>query len=179
MNQLISACRSILDQLEQVIIEIEPQDFSKPCLALSGSSIGQHLRHSLELFLCLSKGYASGIIDYDDRPRDRKLETEKASAINAIQQIHRFLNVNGTNKMMRLDLKMDLETNQSISIQTTLYRELAYNIDHVVHHLAMMKIGLKEVAGYVILPTHFGVAVSTIRHQNEQIAQAAVASEEG
>jgi hypothetical protein len=171
MNQLHSACRASLDQLEQVVEKIAPVDFSRPCQALSGSSIGQHLRHSLELFLCLEQGHHSGTINYDNRPRDKRLETDKAAALGAIGQIRQFVDQNRTNKLMQLDLSPDLGIDQCISIQTTLYRELAYNVDHVVHHLAIMKIGLREVASYIDLPPHFGVAASTIRYQGEQEEQ--------
>ncbi|HWA34354.1 MAG TPA: hypothetical protein VG737_09510 [Cyclobacteriaceae bacterium] len=156
--------------MEQTVLDIEPGDFTKPSEALSGSSIGQHLRHSLELFMCLEKGYHSGIVNYDDRPRDKRIETDKIAAVQAIRQIRKFLQLNRTDRLMRLEISPDLGNSQPIAIETTLFRELAYNIDHIVHHLAIIKIGLKEVAPYICLPEHFGVAASTIRHQKEQHA---------
>jgi hypothetical protein len=47
-------------------------------------------------------------------------------------------------------------------------RELVYNIEHVVHHMALVKIGLKELLPDLDLPDDFGVAVSTIRYQHSE-----------
>jgi len=41
-----------------------------------------------------------------------------------------------------------------------------------VHHMAIMKIGLREVAGYVKLTSDFGIAASTIRYQGNHLANA-------
>jgi hypothetical protein len=43
-----------------------------------------------------------------------------------------------------------------------------YNIEHVVHHMALVKIGIHEVSPYVILPPDFGVAISTIKYHKNQ-----------
>ncbi len=55
-------------------------------------------------------------------------------------------------------------------IASNFYRELIYNIEHAVHHMAIMKIGVLEVAPYVSMPLDFGVAVSTIRHKKSETA---------
>jgi len=53
-------------------------------------------------------------------------------------------------------------------IKTNALRELAYNIEHAIHHMAIIKIGINEVSPYILLPSAFGVASSTIRHLKKQ-----------
>ena len=62
----------------------------------------------------------------------------------------------------------NLNDEEAITIETNYYRELIYNIEHAVHHMAIMKIGIHEVAPYISLPADFGVAASTIRYKKEE-----------
>ena len=52
-------------------------------------------------------------------------------------------------------------------VESTLDRELIYNIEHAIHHMAMIKIGLKVLAPELHLPENFGVAPSTIRYRHQ------------
>jgi len=47
-----------------------------------------------------------------------------------------------------------------------LHRELQYNIEHAVHHLAIIKIGVKTLEDSFKLDDNFGIAASTIRNKN-------------
>lgn len=162
--QLISACTSILDQLEDMVRQISPEDFSKPSPALSTSTVGQHLRHTIEFFLCLEGGFREGVINYDKRAHDKLIESDKFIAINAIRRIREFVGATSEDSQLRLDVGYDRHNDDCMTIQTNYFRELTYNIEHAVHHMALIKIGIREVAGYVTLPPDFGIAVSTLRH---------------
>jgi hypothetical protein len=72
---------------------------------------------------------------------------------------------------LKLEVGYDIEREEFVTIDTTFFRELAYNIEHAVHHMAIVKIGVREVAPYITLDKDFGVAASTIRHK-EAIASA-------
>jgi hypothetical protein len=43
-------------------------------------------------------------------------------------------------------------------------RELAYNIEHTIHHMAIIKQSIIEHFTYIDLPEYFGVASSTVRY---------------
>jgi hypothetical protein len=43
-----------------------------------------------------------------------------------------------------------------------------YNVEHAIHHMALIKVGLKEVCPAVKIPADFGVAVSTVKYLNTQ-----------
>ena len=63
-----------------------------------------------------------------------------------------------------------LEGESQFQIRSNYHRELAYNVEHAIHHMALIKIGVKENAPYVQLPDDFGIASSTIRYKKQQPA---------
>ena len=54
---------------------------------------------------------------------------------------------------------------ESVKIKSSLERELAYNIEHAIHHMAIIKIAIQTVFPNVKLAENFGVAYSTVRYQ--------------
>ncbi len=166
--QLSSAARTILNQLSTLVTQLSDSEFVLPSKALSNSTIGQHLRHTLEFFICLEQGYSKGLVNYDKRNHDKLIETDRFIALGAMQRISDFLGANVIDQDLKLEVGYEPENEESIIIQTNYYRELTYNIEHAVHHMAIMKIGIKEVAPAVLLPANFGVAISTIRYQQQQ-----------
>jgi len=166
MSQLIHASRSILNQLSDAIKQLTDNEFVLPSQTLSGSSIGQHLRHTLEFFICLEKGLAVGVINYDKRGHDKAIETDRELALNVISRIHSFVGKQTEDKMLILEASYNSES-EIASVTTSYFRELTYNIEHAVHHMAIMKIGIREVADRVTLSSDFGVAASTVRYRKE------------
>lgn len=166
MSQLIHASRSILNQLSDAINQLTDKEFVRPSQTLSGSSIGQHLRHTLEFFICLEQGLDSGVINYDKRGHDKTIESNRTLALAAISRIHSFVGQQAEDKTLILEASYD-SGHEVASVNTSYFRELTYNIEHAVHHMAIMKIGIHEVADRVMLPADFGVAASTIRYKKE------------
>jgi hypothetical protein len=169
--QLSSAAGAILNQLSHLVEQLRDNDMLKPSRALSNSTIGQHLRHTLEFFICLEEGYAKGIVNYDKRSHDKLIETDKFIALGTIQRIIDFVNQQQQDRPLKLEVGYHPTSEESMIVETNYFRELTYNIEHAVHHMAIMKIGIHEVAPYISLPADFGVAVSTLRyHQNQSLA---------
>lgn len=162
---IVKACSNILSQLTDVVNQLAEQDFSRPVNTLGNSTLGQHLRHTLEFFICLEKGFQNGTINYDKRAHDKLIETDKFIALSVISKICEFVNTQQTDKALKLEAAYDLDKEEFITIETNYLRELVYNIEHAIHHMAIMKIGIREVAPYVELSPDFGIAASTIRYQ--------------
>lgn len=158
------ACAHILSQLADLVGQIQPADYTRPSENLSQSTIGQHLRHTLEFFICFEAGYAQGVVNYDKRAHNKLIERDPQSAQATIARIAQFVNT-FAEKELKLEVGYDLASDSCVTINTTATRELVYNIEHAVHHMAIMKIGMREVAPYVPLPKDFGIAASTIRYQ--------------
>lgn len=168
--KLSEACIEILQQLSNLVKQIEPEDFSRPCESLSQASIGQHLRHTLEFFICLEEGDARGVINYDNRNHDKLLETDLDMVLHTINRTTEFVKSLRSDKKLQLQVSYNPASEEYVSIETTILRELVYNIEHAVHHMAMIKIGVHEAAPYLVLSSDFGVAVSTIRHKQQTAA---------
>jgi uncharacterized damage-inducible protein DinB len=170
MKQLYQAGRTILNQLSEAVNQITEEDFRKPSVALSGSTVGQHLRHTLEFFICLEQGNELGIVNYDKRIHNKAMENDKHIALHTIGQIQDFVTANQRDKALKLEVGYEPDSEECVTVETNYLRELTYNIEHAVHHMAIMKIGIREVATYVKLPADFGVAVSTIRYKETEMA---------
>ena len=163
------ACAHILSQLTDLVAQISESDFVRPSDQLSQSTIGQHLRHTLEFFICFERGYQQGIVNYDKREHDKQIECNKYIALATIGRIEEFIK-SFEEKELKLEVGYDLSQDEFVTINTTAMRELVYNIEHAVHHMAIIKIGVREVASYVTLPKDFGVAASTIRYHEATVA---------
>ena len=169
---LFSASINILEQLTFVMTNISKYEFSRPLLSLNNASIGQHIRHTLEFFICLMDSYQDGKVCYDKRKHDTLIETDKMTALAVVTKIHSFLSASPENKPLLLEGSYSLNEESEFVIQSNFLRELAYNIEHAVHHMAIIKIGLAETNPAMELPPHFGVAVSTVRYKAKEAGQA-------
>ncbi|MDH4058108.1 MAG: DinB family protein [Cyclobacteriaceae bacterium] len=165
-----SACCNILSQLKDLIVQISDQDYIKPVNALNSSTIGQHLRHTLEFFTSLESGVESGVINYDRRAHDKLIENDRVLALSAITRILEFVDQHTENPPLILEAGYDLNKEAFARVETNYQRELVYNIEHAIHHMAIIKIGIREVAPYINLPRDFGIAASTIRYQDSVAA---------
>ncbi len=167
--EIKEACHNILEEVGGIIEQISDSDFVRPVQAFNGATLGQHFRHSLEFFQCLMSGYPSSEVSYDKRKHDKNLETRKILALDLIDRIKLFITHCEVSKQISLSVSYDPESDVEVSIASNMAREITYNIEHIVHHMALVKIGIKEVCPQVTLPAEFGIAVSTIRYHQSGI----------
>ena len=151
----------IITQLIDLLNNIESVVYKDALRPLHYSTTGQHVRHITEFYLCLLKGYETGIVDYDARDRNLLIEIEKDFTIEILENIQKDLTNLKSDKL--LTLKSNFGENEAIEMTTSFFRELTYLIEHTIHHLAIIKIGLNEVYPEIEIPKNFGVAHSTIR----------------
>ncbi|MEL4308712.1 DinB family protein [Joostella sp. CR20] len=153
-----------LHQLQTIITVLTPKQYAMPLSVLNNSSIGMHVRHILEFYQCLISGLETGIVNYDKRKRSLELETQPNFSLQLIHEIKQFLESCTANISLELEASYALTENENpIKTPTNLYRELMYNIEHTVHHLAIIKIGFKTLDCQVEIDENIGVASSTIR----------------
>lgn len=164
--QLTQATFSILDQVEAVISQIKNEDYIKPVDVFNNSTIGQHFRHTLEFFQILMEGYEKGYVSYDKRSHDKSIEEDKNLALEIIKNAKDFITTCDMQKPLRLEVNYDLGNSDDIIVDSNMAREVTYNVEHAIHHMAIIKIGLQVLCPYVKLPYGFGVAISTLRYRN-------------
>ncbi len=162
--QLQQAVNNVFVQLSATLDQLTQEQYVQPCQALLNATIGQHLRHIIELFQCLENGYDEGYVNYEKRKRDIVLESDKEFATALLSEIHRGLD--RPNKVLNLEACYEEDANNPIVISTNFYREIAYNLEHTIHHMALIRVGINEVA-QISLPAEFGVASSTIKYRKE------------
>jgi hypothetical protein len=158
---IIQSINHCLLQVKRLLSQIDDKDYVMPCSELSNSSIGEHIRHIIEMFQCVINEYDSGIVNYDKRERNKLIETNSCFAITQIDLI--LSTIDKPNKDFLLQQN---GINEIISIDTNYYRELLYNLEHCIHHQALIKIGLSLNFKYAV-DENFGVAFSTIEYRNK------------
>lgn len=151
----------IFSQLADSIARLTNEQYSQKIETLSGATIGQHVRHVIEMFVCLQDGYAVGTINYENRKRDISTEISKEKAIHLINEINN--SIFQENKSLVLEAGFDENSYDLHSYATNYFREIAYNLEHTIHHMALIKIGIKRVSD-IILPENYGVAPSTVKY---------------
>jgi len=162
--QLQQAVNNVFVQLADTLDQLSPGEYSKPCNTLFNNTIGQHVRHIVELFQCLEKGYDTNMVNYEKRPRDIAVETDKEFATRSLQDIYKKLS--RPNKELVLEACYDEHSTEAITITTNYYREIAYNLEHTIHHMALIRVGITEVSG-IQLSDDFGVASSTVKYRKQ------------
>ncbi|MGZ8558387.1 MAG: hypothetical protein ACXWWC_08650, partial [Chitinophagaceae bacterium] len=83
--------QNVFVQLTDSLHQLTSDEYTQPSKILISASIGQHVRHILELFLCLEIGYETGVVNYEKRKRDYKIETDKDFAIQLLREIYHRL----------------------------------------------------------------------------------------
>jgi hypothetical protein len=156
---MLATIEHTLGELSHVIGQLNSSEFSAPLSVLNNSSIGQHTRHSIEMFQCLLKGYDGGRFSYDDRQRDLQLETDIAFAQNQIKLI--CIEMNLPNKALTSTYKLG---DSIVEVETNFFRELVFNLEHCIHHNALIRIGVNASTD-IPMSDHFGVAPSTMEYR--------------
>ena len=155
------ATEQILEDVLLFLSKLDNKLYAQPIPALFNGTLGKHTRHLIELYQCLLFRKQIDLVNYDARIRDPKLETNLEAATKAIHQIKNKLSETSLEEQFYLSSL--LTPNQKTP--TNITRELLFNHDHCVHHLALMKIGLNIIRPNITLPNHLGIAVSTLKYK--------------
>ena len=158
---LVPSIKNTLNELSDLLSQLSNQDYTCPCHGLSNATIGEHTRHIIEMFQCLEKQYDEGIINYDDRKRDCRIQTDTDFARETIISVLNQLDK--SNKKLQLQQFVDGE---SLLIDTNYNRELLYNLEHCIHHQALIKVAVLQNDA-IVIDQNFGVARSTIEYKKQ------------
>jgi hypothetical protein len=165
---LENAINNVFLQLTVSLDQLSAEQYAQQCQSLNNASVGKHLRHIIELFQSLDNGYHDGIVNYDKRKRDTRIENDKQFALSLMNEIRDGLNK--PDKELVLESSYDEHSEEILLIKTNYNREVAYNLEHTIHHMALIRIGIQEVSG-IRLAENYGVASSTIRHRQTTCVQ--------
>lgn len=155
---------AILSQLEEVVEQLSNDSYCNNMEVFSGASIGQHIRHILEFYHCIIEQKNAKELCYDTRKRDVALEENKTTALKFIKAIKEGLkSFSQDSDLVLISMLQDTE----LKTPSSLSRELLYALEHAVHHMAIIKIGLLIGCPKIQIPKNFGVADSTIQYRDQ------------
>lgn len=162
MTSIFNKSRAALADIINVLAQLPAQSsYTEPCPALSDATIGQHARHVIELYQCLLAGYGPGVVNYDGRERNKLYENNKDEAIAVIREIQ--------NGLERADKSLNIvcgSPEEPVVIQSNYNREVLYNLEHCIHHQALIRVALIS-AKEVVISEDFGVAPSTMQYRRQ------------
>lgn len=168
-RRILAAAIAILRQGEELLAVISPEAYARRVPLVFNASAGGHYRHCLDHFVSLWRGLEAAAVDYDHRERDPRLETQPGAALKLTRELRRRLE---TLPIERLDdpvqarCEVSYAHGQSPVTRSTFARELVYAIAHAIHHYALISViaRVQEVP----LPANFGLAPSTVAHEQRQ-----------
>jgi len=152
-------------EINALVKSLSQEQYNRKLEILSRASIGQHVRHILEFYQCLFESLDNNEVNYDDRQRDLKLETDLQFANIIIENVVSLL------LKVKDDFPVTFIANYSTAedqkpelSQSSFFRELAYNLEHSIHHQALIKVAITEMQLTSLVKKTFGYAPSTIRN---------------
>jgi hypothetical protein len=169
---LVQAILEILNQGERLLTEISDNAYTHKLPAAFNASIGGHYRHCLDHFRSLLEVVPADDLNYDHRERGTLVETDRFAALNATRELRegwRQVAECHFTRAVNVTCKTSYATGGSQTAASTVGREIMYSVAHAVHHYAL--IGIMAALMNLKLPAGFGVAPSTLKHQ-EQTARA-------
>ena len=172
-RELLQSVVETLRQGETLLAEISDEQFTRKIPAAFNAAIGGHYRHCLDHFRTLLEAAPQGDLNYDQRERGTLIENDRFAALNATRElIAGWENLNLFHLTRRLDVtcKTSYAASGSQSAPSTVAREIMYAVAHAVHHYALIGV-MGGILG-VTMPTGFGVAPSTLKHQRETVKTA-------
>ena len=157
----------LIDQIIDTIQLIPGDSYSKPLDIFNQSTFGKHFRHIYDFFFCLSNQCQYKEVDYAARNRESKIESDREYVIKSFASIKDLIGKLNEDEEISVYADFELSDGDRPKVKTTIGRELMYAYDHAVHHLAIIKIGLKSLDPSIPIDETLGVAASTTQHHYE------------
>jgi uncharacterized damage-inducible protein DinB len=169
-DQNVTALRQLnietLQRLKGVLLSIDQRLYTHVNLK-GNASVGQHVRHTLEFYQCLFQ--AKTDVNYDARNRDVLLESSADHASLMINQIVSELETLKVDFPLQALAEMSSASSEILSVGSSLSRELLYVLEHAIHHMALIRILIKDEQSDFQLEDSFGVAYSTLAYRNQEV----------
>jgi hypothetical protein len=168
---VVTAVTELLGQGEELLLHLGAEAYRQPVAIAFNASIGSHYRHFLDHFSSLLRGLEVGVIDYDARDRDLRLEQSPQLARELTCAVSVRLG-QLTDDQLNLPVLVRCQVGYgagSPHTKSTLGRELVYAAAHGIHHFALIAVIGRFLNAQ--LPANFGIAPSTLSHRQALAAQ--------
>ncbi len=158
----------LFGELETLLQQIEDADYWVPSEPPNDPTIGAHVRHSLEHFVCLLRGIPERMIDYDQRERRVDWERSRSRALLAVAELRAGLRHAFDAVLFDEPVKvrgcLSPGPEGRFELASNAGRELHYSAVHCLHHMAV--IGLLARRRGICVDDRFGKAPATLLHES-------------
>lgn len=145
-----------------VVEQLHDNDYQRNAAALHGASWGKHLRHIIEFYTQLRLAEVDGLVNYDARLRQETLELDPWEAKEKLLDLIRFLQEPQRDRVLHVAADVFMPGTQ---VASSWYRELLNAYEHMVHHMALLRIASLADFPYVRFSAAFGWSYATRSHQ--------------
>lgn len=171
MNALLEDNRRVLRQGLALIAQLDAALYGDPRACRTGATIGAHFRHVLDHFTAFFVGLDEGLIEYERRDRDVRIERDAAFASEVARATLDALDGlrDAPDRPIAIVCRVGARAEQpDVRTQSSIRRELQFLLSHTVHHYALIAAELR-VRGQTV-PEGFGVAPSTLGYLHGRAA---------
>tara|TARA_R110002020_G_scaffold431036_6_gene640868 strand:+ start:610 stop:1116 length:507 start_codon:yes stop_codon:yes gene_type:complete len=137
-SSILASINQNLKRLITLINSVDNQIYTEKSIGPYYSSIGSHIRHSLDFFNCIIEGLQHNDIDLTARKRDARIAEDRNSAVAAIYNLQQELaSLKDMNSEHLLHITDNLGDGK-VTIIYTLEGILAQGNTHTIHHSALI-----------------------------------------
>ncbi|RYH02502.1 DinB family protein [archaeon] len=166
---ILSQAHSMLQQKLLVLDLLTDEDYCKKNVDIFNSSIGGHLRHSMDHYeaLVTAASSPSSFADYDSRSRNTLVETNRKAAKDSVLALQKKLEKLDLEKNIEVSFIGETKTFTSFKLTSTVARELSFASHHGIHHMSMIKLLLQGMGYSLPAEANVGIAPSTVLHHKQ------------
>ena len=168
-RRIVNAAIAILAQGEELLRALSAETYTLRVPLAFNACIGGHYRHCLDHFTSLLRALDADTVDYDQRARDERLESQPEFALALTRQMRaqlEHLPLGALELPIRARCEVSYAQGDSPVTGSTFGREMVYAVAHAIHHYALISVMARLMDAK--LPEHFGVAPSTLAHHAKQ-----------
>lgn len=169
LDSCVTSNMDVIDQGITLLGSLSDDDYQHVASPYVNSSIGEHFRHSLDLYCSLMNEQKTGIIDYDFRRRGAAVEECRTTALRELKHIKQWLMALRSGDIYRhVEVKTEVSLHQQYSEQLTssMARELIFVAAHAIHHYALIRVSALFCNANV--SADFGIAPATASYLRGQ-----------
>jgi hypothetical protein len=164
METLRQESSRILDQLTELAGTLTDEQFTRELPVLLNYTIGKHFRHIMEFYGAMFEGFQSGRINYHRRKHDAGIEQNRITCIDELGRLKHRLLEPIWQEPLELSGSYSMDSDDEFALPTNAERELVNNIEHAIHHMAIIRIAVQHEYPDLPLRDEFGFATSTLKY---------------
>lgn len=162
LDSCVTGNMDVIEQGIALLGSLSDDDYQYVAAPYVNSSIGEHFRHSLDLYCSLMNEKQTGVIDYDFRRRGASVEACRTTALRELEHIKQWLLALRSSDIYRhVEVKTEVSLHQQYSEQLTssMARELIFVAAHAIHHYALIRVS--ALCCNAEVSAEFGIAPAT------------------